>query len=165
MKKKTTAKWFVYIDSKDSGPYTKIELQAMLDSGKINFRSHIYSKDQKYWKPLEECIDSIGLTYTAKGSVLGDSKIDRPIRARINGQVTVHGVDQLLIGVGVNFSSSGLFIETDRKLFNLGDELEITCKIVGLSSSFRVKAKVMRYNGTRPGSIGFGLSFVDPSPS
>ena len=96
----------------------------------------MFSKDiLKKWVPLKECIEKIGLkNITTENSHKGKS-IERPVRASINGQVIVHGTEELLLGVGVNFSYTGVFIETDRKLFNVGDEIEKTCKVEGLFSS------------------------------
>ena len=87
--------------------------------------------------------------------------VTRPPRATINGQIIVHNNGELVIGGGVNISSTGIFVETDKALFKVGEILKLTCRVNGISRPFNVDAEVMRFSTGGSAPLGYGLAFVN----
>jgi Tfp pilus assembly protein PilZ len=65
----------------------------------------------------------------------------------------------MIIGSGVNISSTGIFVETKDQLFTVGEKLKLSVRIDGFVKAFNVVARVVRYNSDPRFPVGFGLSF------
>lgn len=81
-------------------------------------------------------------------------------RTHISGKIIIHNNNKLEIGKGVDISKSGIFINTDKNIFKIGEKLKITVKVNGPLSAFNAIAKVNRYNN-KDSKKGFGLIFTD----
>ena len=59
----------------------------------------------------------------------------------------------------LNLSRTGIFVATQRKLFDLGAAVSVTVKTAGLLPAFHAKARVARYNTDPSLPVGYGLHF------
>ena len=88
----------------------------------------------------------------------------RSARFEIAGQVLVHNSDNLVFAQAANISSHGVFIKTDKQIFNIGEILKLTCRIKELGKPFHAEAQVVRRNTTGRESSGYGLFFTSIKP-
>ena len=65
---------------------------------------------------------------------------------------------------GVNISATGMFVETAENLFQLGEQLKLTCRAEGYLSPFNVVATVVRFSKDERTSVGYGLRFENLEP-
>ena len=73
----------------------------------------------------------------------------------------VHNNGQLVIGGGVNISSTGIFVETKDQLFTVGERLKLSVRAEAFTKPFNVVAQVVRYNSDPRFPVGYGLRFED----
>ncbi len=152
--------WYVYQNSQQLGPFAVNLIKQMVDSKMIPQDAYLFKVGWKDWRPIEECQEDLGLHQT--GGSTGAPKTDRALgapRATIKGRVIVHNNGQLVIGVGVNISASGIFVETKDQIFTVGEELKLSVRTDSLSHPFNVVAQVVRYNSDPRYPIGYGLKF------
>ena len=150
--------WFVYQGNQQLGPFSTAQVTQMLDSKMIAQDAYLFKAGWKDWRPLEDCHDELGLKTAAPAPSSAERRFAAP-RATIQGRVIVHNNGQLIIGSGVNISSSGIFVETQEQIFTVGEKLKLSVRIDGFVKSFNVFARVVRYNSDPRNPVGFGLSF------
>ncbi|MDD9952467.1 MAG: PilZ domain-containing protein [Zetaproteobacteria bacterium] len=166
--------WFVYQNQQQSGPFHSSTIIEKIQSGEFTSFVYLYKAGWKDWQPLNECLVELGIQPTtpppppsagvAASNPVGIEEVstntnERSPRATVAGQVIVHNNNELMIGSGVNISASGLFVETTKLLFEVGDKLKVTCKVAGGQiRPFQAEAEVMRYNNSEP--MGYGLRFI-----
>ena len=110
---------------------------------------------------MEECFEEVGAE-TAPPAVAApkaSERRDAAPRATVVGRVIVHNNGQLVIGTGVNISSTGIFVETKDQLFTVGERLKLSVRIDGLGRPFNAVAQVVRYNSDPKYPVGYGLRF------
>ncbi len=76
----------------------------------------------------------------------------------------VHNNGQLVIGVGVNISTTGIFVETRDEIFKLEEKLKLSVRVDGIKRPFNVIARVIRYNSDVRFPSGYGLKFENLDP-
>ena len=153
--------WYVYQDSNQSGPFETEKILQMLDKDMISQNAFLFKAGWKDWRPLADCLEKLGKTTPPPipNPVAEPVQQDRSPRATIKGRIIVHNNGQLVIGGGVNISSSGIFIETPDPLFKIGEKLKLTCRVDGFIKAFNVVATVMRYNKDQKYPVGYGMKF------
>lgn len=157
--------WYVYQNGQQLGPFAGPQIKQMLDSKMIPQDAYLFKVGWKDWRPIEETYDEIGVDGGAAPSAApskGDSeRRDAAPRATITGRVVVHNNGQLVIGAGVNISSTGIFVETRDQLFTVGERLKLSVRADAFSRPFNVVAQVVRYNSDPRFPVGYGLRFED----
>ncbi len=154
--------WYLFQDGKQEGPFELAVIQEMFRSKKASEQAFVFKTGWKDWKPFIECQSELGLVSSQSlpppppaGGMVERRKF-LP-RTSISGKIIIHNEGQLSIGKGVNISPGGIFVETDQKLFKVGDLIKLTCKVEKPSLSFQASATVVRYSTQSP--KGYGLQF------
>ena len=153
--------WYLYQDSTQIGPFDTNQLLEMHHNNMIAHDSYVFKVGWKDWRPVEEGLDELGIKMggsNLSAAQLEQRRVNAP-RASISGRVVVHNNGQLSIGNGVNISPTGIFVETKDRIFQIGELLKISVRADGLSKSFNVIAKVMRFNADAQFPVGYGLQF------
>ncbi len=155
--------WYVYQSSQQLGPFATAQVTQMLSTKMIAQDAYLFKVGWKDWRPVEDCLEELGLKAPNSPQMqtsqeAADRRAAAP-RAGINGRVIVHNNGQLIIGSGVNISSTGIFVETQEQIFNVGDRLKLSVRIEGFVKAFNVIARVVRYNSDPRYPVGFGLGF------
>ena len=153
--------WYLYQESTQMGPFNTAQLLEMHHNNMIAHDSYVFKVGWKDWRPVEEGLEELGIkvgTPDMSDANLAQRRVNAP-RASICGRVVVHNNGQLSIGNGVNISPTGIFVETKDRIFQVGETLKISVRADGLSKSFNVMAKVMRFNADANYPIGYGLKF------
>ena len=153
--------WFIYINGESTGPFsqnTVIEILAQTDVAHTGF---LFRVGWKEWRPYTDCLEELGVSCDIMPPPPPmPSNLTRPPRATIKGQIVVHNNGQLIIGAGVNISSTGIFVETKDSIFNVGEVLKLTCRVDGFLKPFNANAEVMRFNNSPKSPSGYGLKFI-----
>lgn len=152
--------WYVYQNGQQNGPMEKEEVASMLASGQVASDAFLFKGGWKDWKPLAECASEFAAATMPPPPPTSDTD-ERPPRATISGQIIVHNNGDLIIGSGVNISSSGIFVETSEKLFSVGEIIKLTCRVEGLSKPFNAQARVVRFHKEGAELPGYGVQFED----
>ena len=97
---------------------------------------------------------------TQETSKLEPIRQQRSTRSSVQGQVIVHNNDNLIFAQSVNISAEGLFIKTDKPIFNIGEILKITCRVKELGAPFNAEAQVVRRSNQKTEPSGYGLFFT-----
>lgn len=157
----TDTQWYVYQASQQLGPFATPQVTQMLSTKMIAQDAYLFKVGWKDWRPLEDCMEELGMKPTTpppSAEAMMNRRSAAP-RATIAGRVIVHNNGQLIIGSGVNISSSGIFVETQEQIFNVGEKLKLSVRLDGFVKAFNVIARVIRYNSDPRYPVGFGLSF------
>lgn len=169
--------WYIYQNGKQIGPFDNSQLTQMVVNGMVQKDAYLFKAGWKEWRPIEDVSEELNSlqkpatttppTFENKNAspveqekVMEGRRKYAP-RATINGQVIVHNGGDITIGKGVNISSSGIFVESAKTIFKLGETLKLTVRCDGMAKPFNVQAKVIRYNEDQRYSIGYGLKFCD----
>jgi hypothetical protein len=158
--------WYVYQNGQQLGPFAGLQIKQMADSKMIPHDAYLFKVGWKDWRPIEDCGEElgeeIGVELAAAGvqSSTADRREAAP-RAGISGRVVVHNNGQLVIGTGVNISSTGIFVETRDQLFTVGEKLKLSVRVEGFAKAFNVVAQVIRYNADPRHPVGYGMCFED----
>ena len=153
--------WYLYQDATQMGPFDAEQLLEVHHNNMIAQDSYVFKVGWKDWRPVEEGLEELGIKMndqTVNDNELAQRRVNAP-RASISGRVVVHNNGQLSIGTGVNISPTGIFVETKDKIFQIGELLKISVRADGLSRSFNVVAKVIRFNADGRFPLGYGLRF------
>jgi len=150
--------WFVYQGNQQLGPFATAQVKQMLDSKMIAQDAYLFKAGWKDWRPMEDCFEELGLKGQNPQASTPERRSAAP-RATIQGRVIVHNNGQMIIGSGVNISSTGIFVETNEQIFTVGEKLKLSVRIDGFVKAFNVFARVIRFNSDPRNPIGFGLSF------
>ena len=150
--------WFVYQANQQQGPFDSSKVTEMITTKIIAQDAYIFKAGWKDWRPLEDCYAELGIVGAAPAASTSERRFAAP-RATVQGRVIVHNNGQLIIGSGVNISTTGIFVETQEQLFTVGEKLKISLRIDGMSKSFNVFARVVRFNSDPRNPVGFGLTF------
>lgn len=155
--------WYIYQNSQQAGPFPKDKVVEMLDSNMIAQNAFLFKGGWKDWRPLNDCVEELkGSGAVDLPPVPAESEDDkRPPRATISGQIIVHNNGELVIGTGVNISSSGIFVETNDSIFKVGEVLKLTCRVNGVSKPFNTEAEVVWSNTNPERAMGYGLCFTN----
>lgn len=156
----TDTQWYVYQASQQSGPFATAQVTQMMSTKMIAQDAYLFKVGWKDWRPLEDCLEELGMKDSEVPSA--EATLNRRAaapRATVAGRVIVHNNGQLIIGSGVNISSSGIFVETQEQMFNVGEKLKLSVRLDGFVKAFNVIARVIRYNSDPRFPVGFGLSF------
>lgn len=150
--------WFVYQGGQQLGPFATAQVTQMLDSKMIAQEAYLFKAGWKDWRPLEDCYEELGMKVANPQPSTSERRSAAP-RATMQGRVIVHNNGQLIIGSGVNISSTGIFVETQEQIFTVGEKLKLSVRIDGFVKAFNVFARVVRFNSDPRFPVGFGLSF------
>lgn len=153
--------WFLYQNSQQIGPFDLGQILQMASTNMIAQDAYLFKAGWKDWVPFENCQAELGLEPTTGTGSRLTPRLGRAPRATVNGQIVVHNNGDLIIGQGVNISATGVFVETPKPLFSMGELLSLTCRIDRLPKAFNVKAEVMRYDEHINELRGYGLRFLD----
>lgn len=152
--------WFVYQGNQQLGPFATAQVKQMLDSKMISQDSYLFKAGWKDWRPMEDCLEELGLKAAGTQQISTPERRYAAPRASIQGRVIVHNNGQVIIGSGVNISATGIFVETTDQIFTVGEKLKLSVRIDGFVKAFNVFARVVRYNSDPRFPVGFGLMFV-----
>jgi hypothetical protein len=157
--------WYVYQNGQQLGPFAGQQIKQMVDSKMIPQDAFLFKVGWKDWRPIEETLDEIGAENTGaahrpSAPSLDERRATAP-RATINGRVVVHNNGQLVIGAGVNISSTGIFVETKDQIFTVGERLKLSVRADTFARPFNVVAQVVRFNSDPKFPVGYGLRFED----
>ncbi len=150
--------WFVYQNQKQLGPFTSEQVLQLYNTQMLSEDSFLFKAGWKDWVAFNDCRAELGLP--APQPEKKPAKANTAPRATVSGRVIVHNNGDLVIGKGVNISSSGIFIETTQQIFTLGERLKLSVKVVGLGKAFNAQAEVIRFNEDPRWPLGYGLSFL-----
>ena len=153
--------WYVYQNGQQLGPFAGAMIKQMVDSKMIAQDAYLFKVGWKDWRPIEETFEELGLAASAPPGIKTSERRDAAPRATVSGRVIVHNNGQLVIGGGVNISSTGMFVETKDQLFTVGERLKLSVKAEGFSKPFNVQAQVVRFNSDPAYPVGYGLKFED----
>lgn len=156
--------WYVYQNSQQLGPFGEEQISQMLSTNMISQEAYLFKTGWKDWRPLEDCREEF--PEASEVSLPPDpAKIDErrqaAPRASISGRVIVHNDGQLVIGSGVNISSTGIFVETKDQIFTVGEKLKLSIKADSFTKAFNAVALVVRFNSDPKLPLGYGLRFED----
>lgn len=153
--------WYYYQNSNQSGPHEFSEIVELINNHIISQDCYLFKTGWADWRLIGECIEELGLPSTSFDfNSDGNRKVQRAKRMTIDGKIIVHNNGKLSIGSGVNISSSGIFIETEEKLFEIGEQLKVTCKVRGFKKAFNTQAEVVRFSSENGDPKGYGLKFT-----
>lgn len=149
--------WYVYQNGQQMGPLSEQQLTDMVNNTMIAHDSYLFKVGWKDWRPIEDTYEELGIV----NPPLAKSPKRRTAapRATINGRVVVHNNGRLAIGIGVNISSSGIFVESPDRIFSVGEKLKLSVKVKGISKPFNAVAQVIRFNSDARFPVGYGLKF------
>lgn len=150
--------WFVYQGGLQTGPFSAQHVREKLDKKELALDSFLFKAGWKDWRQVSDCLEDLGSKVIVPPPPPVASQ--RPPRATISGQIIVHNNGQLVIGTGVNISSSGIFVETEDLIFKLGESLKLTCRVKGFAKSFNTEAEVIRFSNGPHEAKGYGLKFT-----
>jgi len=149
--------WYVYQNGQQMGPLSEQQLTDMVNNTMIAHDSYLFKVGWKDWRPIEDTYEELGIV----NPPLAKSPKRRTAapRATINGRVVVHNNGRLAIGIGVNISSTGIFVESPDRIFSVGEKLKLSVKVKGISKPFNAVAQVIRFNSDARYPVGYGLKF------
>ncbi len=152
--------WYVYQNSQQMGPFEGSQIRQLYTNSMIAHDAYVFKVGWKDWRPLDDCLEEMGLQPRGplRSMPSGDPQKIRP-RATIQGRVDFHNNTKFNSGVGVNISSTGIFVETSERMFEVGEILKVTVRIDGIDTPFNAVARVIRYNMDPKHPIGYGLMF------
>jgi hypothetical protein len=155
--------WYVYQNQQQLGPFTGLQVKQMIDNKMMAQDAYLFKVGWKDWRPIEETYDELGLPPPAGAAAAGNlsERRDAAPRAAVNGRVVVHNNGQLVIGAGVNISSTGIFVETKDQIFTVGEKLKLSVRAEGFAKPFNAVAQVVRFNSDPRFPIGYGLRFEE----
>jgi hypothetical protein len=151
--------WYVYQSGQQLGPFAAMQIRQMIDSKMIPQDAYLFKVGWKDWRPIEETFEDLGVAGATRTTKSSDERRSTAPRATIAGRVIVHNDGQLIIGSGVNISSSGIFVETRDQMFNVGERLKLSVRVDGFSRAFNAIAQVVRFNSDPRFPVGYGLRF------
>lgn len=152
--------WYVYQNGQQLGPFAGPQIKQMVDSKMIPQDAYLFKVGWKDWRPIEETMEELGVE-GAMPAPSSSERRDAAPRASISGRVVVHNNGQLVIGAGVNISSTGIFVETRDQMFTVGEKIKLSVRADAFSRPFNVLAQVVRYNSDPRFPVGYGLRFED----
>ena len=154
--------WFIYFNGEQTGPFSVETIVQKMEQKEVVRDAFLFRGGWKDWRPFGDCIEELGLLTPPPPPVprAPAAAPVRPPRATIKGQIIVHNNGQMIIGAGVNISSTGIFVETKDQIFGVGEILRLTCRVDGFQKPFNAKAEVMRFNATSGAPSGYGLRFT-----
>lgn len=85
-------------------------------------------------------------------------------RSMVSGQVIVHNNDSLIFAQTANISVEGVFIKTEKPIFNIGEILKLTCRVNQIGVPFNADAQVVRRSSSFLEPSGYGLYFTKIKP-
>lgn len=152
--------WYIYQQNQQIGPFDDDQLKQMVESKLVATDAYLFRVGWKDWRPLEDCYDEVKIakSSSALGGATPQRRAGAP-RASIQGRVIVHNNNQLVIGLGVNISTTGIFVETRDEIFTLGEKLKLSVRCDGIKNPFNVNVQVIRFNGDNRFPVGYGLKF------
>jgi len=151
--------WYVYQNSQQLGPYTSTQVTQLLANKMIAQEAYLFKVGWKDWRPLEDTYEELGMP-NSKGPATIQRRTGAP-RATVQGRVIVHNDGQLVIGSGVNISSTGIFVESTDEIFTVGESLKLSVRCEGIAKPFNAVAQVIRYNSDTRYAVGYGLKFLN----
>ncbi len=149
--------WYLYQQGQQLGPFTKEQMVQMITTKMIANDAYLFKVGWEGWRPLEDTLEEFGMNNTP-GS---DNRRQAAPRATTAGRIVVHNNGQLTFGNGVNISTTGVFVETKERHFQVGEKLKLSVRCDGLAKAFNAQATVIRYNTDPRYPIGYGLQFDD----
>jgi len=156
--------WYVFQQSQQIGPFTHEVVVQMITTKMIAHDAYLFKVGWKDWRPIEDAYEELGMQKPegqgVPEGVTESRRLGAP-RATIKGRVIVHNNGQLAIGVGVNISESGIFVETTEQLFTVGEKLKLSIRAEGVNKPFNAVAHVIRYNSDSRFPVGYGLRFEE----
>ena len=144
--------WYIYQNDTQQGPFTREKVLEFANNNMIAQNAFLFHAQWDSWRSYSECLDELKIPPQTEKRSSGQ-------RISIQGKIIVHDDRQLVIAEGVNLSVSGICIETDNQLFEIGADLKLTCKIDNLDRPFNAITRVIHYNDNEKYKKGFGLKF------
>lgn len=156
--------WYVYQNSQQLGPFATGQITQMLETKLLSKEAYFFKVGWKDWRPAEDCYEELAISREDTPLATPERRSAAP-RASIAGRIVVHNNGQIVIGQGVNISSTGIFVETTDQLFRVGEKLKLSVRVDGMIKAFNATALVIRFNGDPQFQTGFGLKFEEVDPN
>ena len=154
--------WYVYHGGQQLGPFATSQITQMIDTKMISHEAYLFKVGWKDWRPIEDTYEDLGLAFPAKAPALDiEDRRETAPRATIRGRVIVHNNGNHSIGEGVDISETGMFVETEKEIFTVGERLKVSVRAEGLDKPFNAEAHVIRYNSDPRFPVGYGIKFED----
>lgn len=155
--------WYVYQNNQQLGPFATAQITQMLDTKVVVKEAYLFKVGWKDWRPVEDCYEELAMKRDNIPLATEERRSAAP-RASIAGRIVVHNNGQIVIGQGVNISSTGIFVETKDQIFRVGEKLKLSVRVDGMIKAFNATALVIRFNGDPQYQTGFGLKFEEVDP-
>lgn len=173
--------WYIHQNNQQAGPFDLAALKQWIQNHGTNPQTLIFRAGWTQWRPHSECLSELsqptplaeeeaGLLSLQQDkshseiSQLEPLKQKRAPRNSVQGQIIVHNNDNLIFAQSVNISVEGLFIKTDKPIFNIGEILKVTCRIKAIGTPFNAEAQVVRRANKLTEPSGYGLFFTSLAP-
>lgn len=176
--------WFYYAKEVQVGPLTFEEIKAAVEDAGLAPTDFIFREGFADWVPLRDVPElhlappppALRVPPPPKGTVAPDtrrpqvaiakkefSSPQRHPRAPLSESAIAHNDLDVARGRVSNISLSGVFFETDEKVFQINDEVKLTLKQGGLGKPLNLRGVVVRLNRDArfPQGYGLELSGVD----
>ena len=155
--------WFLHQNDVQIGPFSMVHIVQFVKAKMLTEKAHLFKIGDLQWRPLEGCMYDLGLSQDKKLSQNSDRRANAQ-RACASGTVLVQNSGQSFVGSGVNISSTGVFIETDARVFTIGETIQLSVQIDGMIKPFEATASVVRFSLKLGQKSGYGLKFQDLDP-
>ena len=155
--------WYIYQQNQQLGPFAGDQLKQLVDNNMVATDAYFFKVGWKDWRPVEDCLEQIGSLAVMEPA--SPQRRSGAPRATVKGRVIVHNNGQLVIGSGVNISTTGIFVESADEIFTVGENLKLSVRCDGIARPFNVIAQVIRFNTDPKFSLGYGLQFENLDPN
>ena len=134
--------WYVYQNGQQMGPLSEQQLTDMVNNTMIAHDAYLFKVGWKDWRPIEDTYEELGILNPPQAKT--PKRRAAAPRATIIGRVVVHNNGRLAIGGGVNISSTGIFVESNDRIFSVGEKLKLSVKVRGISKPFNATLLLAR---------------------
>ena len=120
--------WYIYQNNQQLGPFDQSQIQQLLATKMIAHESHIFKAGWVEWRLVKDCIEEIhgtGQFEVEENSQTGAQVKQTARRVSFGGRVIAHNQKSCVQGNAVNISASGLFVQANEPIFNVGEQLKV----------------------------------------
>ena len=105
--------WYIYQNGQQTGPFDIGQIKQLYTSSMMTHDAYLFKVGWKDWTPVESCLGEIGVegasALPALPQIIDRKRLNAP-RATVKGRIDFHNNTRLISGVGVNISSTGIFL-------------------------------------------------------
>ncbi len=156
--------WYIYQNEQQLGPFTDSQVVQLHTNKMVAESAYIFKAGWEEWKPVEDGLKILGVEGTnpaveSNGEERRDSR-----RASISGRIIVHNRGDVTYADGINISENGLFFESQKEAFKMGEEVKVTIQVREFTRPYNARGIVTRHSSDPDWLIGYGIRFerLDP---